>query len=216
MDADPIAQFKRWLAQATGARASGRLLKFLVRLYKSLLAAAHVETLDVTAMTLATADKDGRPSGRVVLLKGVDARGFIFFTNYDSRKGRELSENPNAALVMYWSDLERQVCIAGQVQRLPEEESRDYFATRPRGGQIGAWASRQSEVIRDRAALEATWAEFERKYAGQDVPKPPGWGGFVLAPVRMEFWQGRPNRLHDRFCYTKLPDGTWRLERLSP
>lgn len=216
LDADPISQFKRWLEQATGARASGRLLKFLIKLYKSLLMATHVETLDVTAMTLATADKEGRPSGRVVLLKGVDARGFIFFTNYDSRKGRELAENSNAALVMYWSDLERQVCIAGQVQRLPEEESRAYFATRPRGGQIGAWASRQSEVVPDRAALEASWAEFERKYAGQDVPKPPGWGGFVLAPTRLEFWQGRPNRLHDRFCYTKLPDGSWRLERLSP
>jgi pyridoxamine 5'-phosphate oxidase len=172
--------------------------------------------MDLTAMTLATADKHGRPSARVVLLKGVDERGFIFFTNYDSRKGHELTDNPQAALVLYWSEQERQVCIAGAVSQLPAAESEAYFKSRPRGSQLAAWASHQSGVVRDRAALEEKWQQLETQYAGQEVPRPPFWGGYVVSPVRMEFWQGRPNRLHDRFGYTRQPDKTWLIERLSP
>src|SRR5436190_24319760 len=143
LEADPMAQFKRWFEQASGGRASGRFRKFFVGFYKSLLLFAGAEPVDVTAMTLATADKEGRPSARVVLLKGVDDRGFIFFTNYDSRKGQKLAENPQAALVFYWADLERQVCISGVVTKLSAEESEAYFKTRPRGSRIAAWASRQ-------------------------------------------------------------------------
>ncbi len=216
LDADPIAQFRVWFDQATGARGGGRLRKFFVNLYKSLLMLAGAETADVNAMTLATADKEGRPSARVVLLKGVDDRGFIFFTNYDSRKGRELAENPQGALVFYWPDLERQVCIAGTVAKLPAAESEIYFKSRPRGARLAAWASKQSEVLPDRGVLERTWAELEARYSGPEVPTPPYWGGYVLCPTRVEFWQGRPNRLHDRFRYTKQPDNTWQLERLSP
>ena len=216
LDADPIAQFKKWFDQATGARASGRVRKFFVNLYKSLLMVAGAEPMDVNAMTLATVDKTGRPSARIVLLKGVDERGFIFYTNYESRKGQELAENPQAALVFYWSDLERQVCIAGQVAKLPPAESEAYFNSRPRGSRIAAWASKQSAVVPDRQALEEKWQQFESQYPGQDVPKPPHWGGYVLTPARIEFWQGRPNRLHDRFRYTRQPDNSWRIERLSP
>lgn len=214
--ADPMVQFARWFDQATGARASGRLRKFFINLYKSILMVRGTEPMDVNAMTLATADKEGRPSARVVLLKGVDERGFVFHTNYDSRKSRELAENPQAALVFYWSDQERQVCVAGQVSKLPAAESDAYFKTRPRGSQFGAWVSNQSSVIPDRAALEKKWQELEAKFAGKEVPRPANWGGYVLRPNRIEFWQGRPNRLHDRFRYTKRGDGTWEIERLSP
>jgi len=214
--AEPIAQFKSWFDQATGARTSGRLLKLLTGIYKSLLACVGSGGGDVTAMTLATADKQGRPSARAVLLKGVDERGFIFFTNYDSRKGQELTENPQAAVVFYWSELERQVCIAGDVSKLPEPESEAYFRTRPKGSRLAAWASKQSGVIRDRAELEEEWQKVEQRYASQEVPRPPYWGGYVLRPTRVEFWQGRPNRLHDRFRYTRQPDGRWLLERLAP
>ena len=213
---EPIAQFRKWFDQAAGARPSGRVRKFCIRLYKALLLGVGAEPLDLTAATLATADKQGRPSARVVLLKGVDQRGFVFFTNYDSRKGQELAANPQAALDFYWSDQERQVCIAGEVSKLPPEESDVYFQTRPRGSRVAAWASQQSALIRDRAALEAKWKEIEARYAGQDIPRPPFWGGYRLSPTRIEFWQGRPNRLHDRFCYTRQPDNTWRIERLSP
>jgi pyridoxamine 5'-phosphate oxidase len=216
LEPDPIAQFQRWFDQAAGARASGRVRSFFVRLYKSLFMGEQSALIDVNAMTLATADKEGRPSARVVLLKGVDQRGFIFFTNYDSRKGHELAENPNAALVFYWADQERQVCIAGQVSKISETESEEYFKSRPRGSRLAAWASRQSEVLPNRAALEAKWKDLEAKYPGQEVPKPPYWGGYVLSPVRFEFWQGRPSRMHDRFRYTKEEDGSWRIERLSP
>jgi pyridoxamine 5'-phosphate oxidase len=167
-------------------------------------------------MTLATADRQGRPSARIVLLKGLDERGFIFFTNFNSRKGRELEENPEAALIFYWGGQERQVCVAGRVSKLPVAESEAYFATRPRGSQIGAWASDQSAVVRDRAELEQKWDQVEERYPGEQVPKPEHWGGYMLVPYRLEFWQGRPNRLHDRFRYTRLPDSTWRIERLSP
>jgi pyridoxamine 5'-phosphate oxidase len=213
---DPIVQFKQWFEQAQGARTSGRVWKFFIRLYKSLLLVARVEPMEVNAMMLATVDKQGRPSARVVLLKGLDERGFVFYTNYDSRKGQEVAENPHAALVFYWSDLEREVCIAGEVSKVPAAESEAYFKSRPRGSRIGAWASNQSSPVRDRGVLEGRWQEFEARYPGQDVPKPPNWGGYVLTPARIEFWQGRPNRLHDRFRYTRQSDGVWRIERLAP
>jgi pyridoxamine 5'-phosphate oxidase len=212
---DPMVQFGRWFDQATGARFSGRIQKLLIGWYKKLLFISGIEPTEVNAMTLATVDAVGRPSARVVLLKGADARGFTFFTNYDSRKGRELAENPVAALVFYWADLERQVCASGPVSRLSEEESETYFKSRPRGSQIGAWASNQSSVIPDRKHLERRWREFEQKYP-EEVPKPPNWGGFILRPDRIEFWQGRPNRLHDRFQYTKSESGVWLIARLSP
>jgi pyridoxamine 5'-phosphate oxidase len=216
LEADPIAQFKKWFDQATGARASGRVRSFFIRIYKSLLLASGTEPLDLTAMTLATVDKQGRPSARVVLLKGVDQRGFVFFTNYESRKGQQLAENPQAALVFYWPDQERQVCIAGMVTRLPESESDAYFRSRPPGSRLAAWASRQSAPVKDRATLEAQWKQMEEQYAEQEIPRPPFWGGYLMSPDRVEFWQGRPNRLHDRFCYTKQQDKSWQIERLSP
>jgi len=216
LHSDPIAQFKTWFGEARAPRASGRLRKFFVGFYKSLLMAAGQEPTDVTAMTLATADKAGRPSARVVLLKGVDERGFIFFTNYDSRKGQELAENPQAALVFYWADLERQVCIAGEVRKLSAVESAAYFQTRPVGSRLAAWTSRQSEVVRDRAELEANWGEIKARFAKDEVTCPPNWGGYVLSPQRIEFWQGRPNRLHDRFRYTRQAGDRWIIERLAP
>lgn len=216
LDADPIGQFKKWFDQASGARASGRIRKFCIKLYKALLMASGAEVMDLTAMTLATADKQGRPSARIVLLKGVDQRGFVFYTNYDGRKGHELAENPQAALVFYWPEQERQVCVAGEVSKLPPQESDAYFQSRPRGSRLGAWASHQSAVVRDRAALEAQWNQMETRYAGHEIPRPPYWGGYLLCPARIEFWQGRPNRLHDRFRYTRQPDQTWLIERLSP
>ncbi len=215
LDPDPVVQFKKWFDQASGARASGRLRKLLIRSYKSLMLVAGMEPMEVNAMTLATADAQGRPSARVVLLKGVDERGFIFFTNYESRKGRELADNSAAALVFYWADQERQVCVTGVAQKLPREESEAYFRSRPRGSRIGAWASKQSQVAKDRAQLEACWADVEARFPGE-VPAPPHWGGYVVKPNRIEFWQGRPNRLHDRFCYTLESDGKWKVERLCP
>jgi pyridoxamine 5'-phosphate oxidase len=216
LDADPIGQFKKWFDQASGARASGRIRKLCIKLYKALLMASGAEVMDLTAMTLATADKQGRPSARVVLLKGVDQRGFVFYTNYDSRKGQELAENPQAALVFYWPEQERQVCVAGEVNKLPSAESDAYFKSRPRGSRLGACVSHQSTVVADRAALEAKWNQMEAQFAGQEIPRPPNWGGYVLCPARIEFWQGRPNRLHDRFRYTRQTDKTWLIERLSP
>jgi pyridoxamine 5'-phosphate oxidase len=172
--------------------------------------------VDLNAMTLATADKQGRPSARVVLLKALDQRGFVFYTNYNSRKGRELAENPEAALTFYWPHLERQVCVAGTVSRVSPEESDAYFKSRPRGSQIAAWASDQSAVLENREGLQRRWDSIENQFQGKDVPRPPHWGGYVLSPSRLEFWQGRPSRLHDRFCYTRQPGGGWTLERLSP
>jgi pyridoxamine 5'-phosphate oxidase len=195
LDANPLAQFQKWFTEAEAALAQHQL--------------------DVNAGTLATADKNGIPSARVVLLKGLDECGFIFFTNYDSRKGRELAENPNAALVFYWQELERQVCIAGSVKKTSREESEKYFKSRPHGSRIAAWASNQSETVSDRAVLEARWHELEKKFV-TDIPLPPNWGGFILRPERIEFWQGRPSRLHDRFSYTRQPDNSWKLERLAP
>ncbi len=215
LDANPLEQFEAWFREATGERSQSRWRKIGVALHKLWSAICNHRPADINAMTLATVDAAGKPSTRTVLLKTVDERGFIFFTNFDSRKGRELAENPSAALTFFWSDLERQVCVAGSVTKLLAAESENYFKTRPRGSQIGAWASRQSEIVPDRAALEAKWCELEKKFPGV-VPLPPNWGGFILKPERIEFWQGRPSRLHDRFQYSLQADGSWKIERLSP
>lgn len=190
---DPTEQFGRWLDEAQAA------------------GVAMPE-----AMTLATADADGRPSARTVLLKGADDDGFRFFTNTESRKASELAENPRAALVFHWQqEPRRQVIVSGDVEPLSREESQAYFDTRPLGSRLGAWASRQSSVVPDREALERAFAEAEAEH-GDDPPLPPWWGGYLLRPARFEFWQNRPNRLHDRFRYTRVPDGGWLLERLAP
>jgi pyridoxamine 5'-phosphate oxidase len=167
------------------------------------------------AMALATASPDGAPSVRMVLLKGLRDGRFIFFSNYESRKARDLEVNPRASLLFFWPDLERQVRITGTVLRLVQEESAVYFATRPRGSQIGAWASRQSSVLSSRDELEREAAKIREDYSGRDVPMPPYWGGYALSPEQFEFWQGRPDRLHDRLHYT-LTGTEWRMERLAP
>jgi pyridoxamine 5'-phosphate oxidase len=212
LDANPLAQFNQWFAQASSG---SRWRKIGIALYKLWHAILGHAPIDVNVMVLATVDQAGRPSSRAVLLKGVDERGFIFFTNYDSRKGRELAENPSAALTFYWPDLEREVCVAGAVSKLSHDESEAYFKSRPRGSRLAAWASNQSSVVADRAALEKKWDEMAAKFPG-DVPLPPYWGGYVLKPERIEFWQGRLNRLHDRFQYLRQPDGLWKLDRLAP
>jgi len=213
--ANPLAQFESWFQAATGEQSQSRWRKIAIALYKLWSAIRNHRPADINAMTLATVDPEGKPSTRTVLLKSVDERGFVFFTNYESRKGRELAENPHAALTFFWSDLERQVCVAGTVTKLPAPESEAYFKSRPRGSQLAAWASEQSAGVPDRATLEARWREMETKFP-KEIPRPPHWGGFILRPERIEFWQGRPSRLHDRFCYSRQPDGAWQLERLSP
>src|SRR5258706_7846290 len=213
--ANPIAQFESWFQQATGEVSQSRWRKIGIALYNLWTALCNHRPADINAMTLATVDKSGKPSTRTVLLKSVDERGFIFFTNYDSRKGRELAENPNAALAFFWPDLERQVCVAGTVTKLPAAESEAYFKSRPRGSKLGAWASNQSSVVKDRAELEVKWNDVAVKFPGE-IPLPSNWGGFILKPERIEFWQGRPSRLHDRFSYTQQADGLWKIERLSP
>ncbi len=212
LDANPMAQFNSWFAQAS---AGGRWRKIGIALFKLWHAILGHSPADVNAMVLATVDKAGRPSTRNVLLKSVDARGFVFYTNYDSRKGLELAENPNAALTFYWPELERQICVAGTIEKISREESEKYFRSRPRGSQLATWASNQRDVVADRAALDVKWNEMAAKFPG-DVPLSPNWGGYVLKPGRIEFWQGRPSRLHDRFCYTRQPDNSWKLERLAP
>lgn len=189
---DPIALFERWYAEAEQAAVP-----------------------QVDAMTLATATPEGVPSARIVLLKGVDERGFRFFTNERSRKGRELLTNPHVALALLWAPLERQVRVTGEARQLSAQESDAYFATRPRGSQLGAWASEQSDPLDDRGELDTRWAELEARHAGGEVPRPPHWGGFLVAPVEIEFWQGRPDRLHDRFRYLRSGDG-WERARLQP
>ncbi len=192
VDPDPLAQFRKWFDDACRAK-----------------------LLEPNAMTLATAAPDGAPSARIVLLKGADELGFAFYTDYRSQKGRELEDNPRAALVFYWGELERQVRITGTVSRVGREESDAYFRTRPRGSRLGAWASEQSAVLPGRAALEARVRELAARHPGDDVPLPPHWGGYRVRPATIEFWQGRENRLHDRVRYVR-DGGGWRLQRLSP
>src|SRR5688572_16178274 len=216
LDANPLNQFQNWFGQASAARQGCRWRKIGIALFKLWHAILGHAPADVNAMVLATTTRDGQPSARTVLLKGVDERGFVFFTNYDSRKGQELSENPTGALVFYWPDLERQVCVAGTVTKLPAAESEAYFKSRPKGSRLAAWASNQSSVVPDRDALERQWCEMEARFPGEEIPCPPNWGGYVLSPNRFEFWQGRPNRLHDRFRYLRQADNSWAIERLSP
>ena len=167
-------------------------------------------------MTVATATPDGRPSARVVLLKGFDERGFVFYTSYEGRKGRELETNPNCALVFYWGELERQVRVEGRASRVPEGESDEYFGSRPRGSQLGAWASEQSRPVEGRDVLEERLRNLEAEYEGREVFRPPFWGGYRVEPETIEFWQGRENRLHDRLVYRRSDDGEWERERLQP
>jgi pyridoxamine 5'-phosphate oxidase len=189
---DPLNQFKRWFDEAVQSSQP-----------------------DVEAMTLSTATPDGRVAARIVLLKGCDERGFVFFTNYESRKSREMMINPRVALTFYWHTLHRQVRIEGVVEKVTPEESEEYFQTRPRGSQIGAWASPQSEEIANRAGLEQRVNETEARFKDQPINCPPFWGGFRVKPERIEFWQGRESRLHDRILYALL-DNEWRISRLAP
>lgn len=194
VDADPIRQFRAWFDAA--------------------VAAQHPEP---NAMAVATATPDGAPSVRMTLLKGLDERGFVFYTNYESRKGAELAANPRAALLFFWVLLERQVRIEGRVERVAIGQSDAYFHSRPEGSQLGAWASPQSQPLADRETLEARYREIERQYAGAQIPRPPHWGGFRILPDAVEFWQGRPSRLHDRLRYSRPPgSGAWHIERLAP
>jgi pyridoxamine 5'-phosphate oxidase len=214
--ANPLEQFNVWFGQAASHMGGSRLRKVGIALYKLWQAILGHEPADVNAMVLATVNKEGLPSSRTVLLKGLDERGFIFFTNYDSRKGRELAENPNAALNFYWPELERQVCVTGLVSKVPSDESEIYFKSRPKGSRLSAWASNQSSVVESRKSLEEQWREIAARFPGDEVPIPPNWGGYVLSPQRIEFWQGRPSRLHDRFRYMRQPGGEWIIERLAP
>ena len=189
---DPFRQFEKWFSEAEAAKVA-----------------------EPNAMILATATRDGRPSTRTVLLKSVDGRGFVFYSNYESRKGRELDANPRASLLFPWISLERQVIVEGTVAKVAREESEAYFHARPRASQLGAWVSAQSTIISDRRVLDDSLKALEQKYAGQEVPLPPHWGGWRLTPENVEFWQGRRNRLHDRLRYRREKDG-WIVERLAP
>jgi pyridoxamine 5'-phosphate oxidase len=193
IDPNPFIQFKKWFDQALAAQLP-----------------------EPNAMTIATATPEGTPSARMVLLKDFDQRGFVFFTNYNSHKGQELAENPQAALVFWWAELERQVRISGYVEKVSETESDQYFHSRPANSRLGAWVSNQSEVIESREVLEQRLGEFQNKYENQEIPRPSHWGGLRVIPSEIEFWQGRSSRLHDRLLYTRLDDSSWKIERLSP
>lgn len=189
---DPFRQFDQWFREAEAAKLN-----------------------EPNAMTLATASAEGLPSARIVLLKGVDGRGFVFFTNYESHKGRDLAANPRASLVFPWLELERQVIVSGTVAKVSREESDTYFQSRPIGSQLGAWASAQSTIVPDRDTLESNLRAIKTRYEGQPVPTPPHWGGYRVSPTTVDFWQGRRNRLHDRLRYRRTDDG-WVIERLAP
>lgn len=193
LQASPFDQFDRWMREAI-----------------------ETEVREPNAMTLATVDANGQPSVRMVLLKGFDARGLVFYTNYESRKARDIAANARVALHFPWIALERQVNVTGRAEKIPATESLKYFLSRPRESQLGAWASRQSEVITTRSLLEQKFAEMKAKFAQGEIPLPGNWGGFRVTPQTFEFWQGRPSRLHDRLRYTRQPDDTWSIERLMP
>ncbi|MET7601682.1 pyridoxamine 5'-phosphate oxidase [Streptomyces avermitilis] len=196
--AHPMDQFTRWFAQAAQAAAQGVLY-------------------EPNAMVVSTADADGRPGSRTVLMKQYDEQGFVFYTNYDSRKARDLAVNPYVSLLFPWHPMARQVVVTGLARRTGRDETAAYFRTRPHGSQLGAWASTQSSVIHSRTELDAAYEQLGVRYPeGEQVPVPPNWGGFRIAPQTVEFWQGRQNRLHDRLRYVAEPDGSWRVERLSP
>lgn len=190
---DPFRQFEKWFGEAEASK-----------------------LVEPNAMILSTADREGHPSARTVLLKGLDGRGFVFYGNYESRKGRELGGNPRASLLFPWIGMERQVIVEGQVVKIAREESEAYFHSRPLKSQLGAWASPQSSIVSDRSVLEESLKSVEAKFAGQTVPLPPNWGGYRLSPETVEFWQGRRNRLHDRLRYRRAKDGGWSVERLAP
>lgn len=192
-DPDAIRQFTRWWNDAVKS-----------------------EIEEINAMTLATASVSGIPSARIVLLKSMSEKGFVFFTNYNSQKGIELQENPNACLVFFWKELERQIKIVGTVEKLSASESDDYFNSRPEGSKVGAWASPQSNVIESRDVLTQNLEKYEKQFADGSISRPLHWGGFNLVPSKIEFWQGRPNRLHDRIQYTRIPGDGWKIERLAP
>jgi len=193
VSSDPIKQFGLWWTEAISSQID-----------------------EVNAMTLATASADGLPAARIVLLKGYDEAGFVFFTNYQSFKGQQLAENPRACLVFFWKELERQVRITGLIEKVPAEESDTYFSSRPESSRIGAWASPQSQVIANREILEKNEADLTKSFAGKPIPRPLHWGGYRVKPVTIEFWQGRPSRLHDRISYTLQENGHWLIERLAP
>jgi len=191
--AEPFEQFNRWWDEAIKS-----------------------ELDEVNAMTLATASASGMPSARIVLLKSFSADGFVFFTNYNSHKGKELEENPYACLVFFWKELERQIRITGTIEKVSGTESDEYFNSRPIGSRIGAWASPQSSIIPSRETIEKNIVKYEGAFAGAEIPRPPHWGGYIVKPTVVEFWQGRPKRLHDRIQYSKTEDGNWGFERLAP
>lgn len=190
---DPFRQFDKWFQEAQGAKIN-----------------------EPNAMVVSTTTKDGRPSSRIALLKAVDGRGFVFFTNYESRKGRELAENPRASLLFPWISLERQIIIEGSVTKVTREESETYFHSRPRASQLGAWVSQQSSIITNRSVLDESMKALEKKYGDTEVPLPANWGGYRVSPESVEFWQGRRSRLHDRLRYQRNKAGDWVVERLAP
>jgi pyridoxamine 5'-phosphate oxidase len=192
VSADPVVQFTGWWDEAVNSKID-----------------------EVNAMTLATVNNEGRPSARIVLLKGFDEKGFVFFTNYQSKKGKELEDNPHAALVFFWKELERQVRIEGGIEKISDEDSDTYYHSRPTGSRIGAWASPQSEVIENREVLESNYLALEKKFGNTHIPRPGHWGGYILRPSMLEFWQGRSSRLHDRIQYS-LKESGWVIERLAP